>query len=378
MSQVPVILGFIASALVLATFWMRAPIRLRQVAIGSNVAFLTYGVLTQAWPIAVLHALLLPLNFWRLHEMKTLTRKVEVALTGDLSMDWLRPFMQPRRFSAGDVIFRKGDEQTDVYYIVSGTVALPEIDVLLNAGQLIGEMAIFSPNLQRSLSAVCVSDVEMLYMPNDAILRLYFQNPEFGLFLVRLITQRLLLDTDILGKRVDERTNQLEKLRALTDVDETTGVANRRGFDARLHREWARAVRPPAPLSLIVIRIEDRHDRHWTDDMLTQLTFTLASRVSRGSDFLARHNSEFVAMLPSTALEGAEALAEEMRLIIEALEVPVAKIWRGDLRVWTGVASRIPDRSITPETLVDDAYEALRSDEAPHRVGSHQSVLMKL
>ena len=38
------ITGYVASALVLATFWMRTMIPLRIVALGSNIAFIIYGI----------------------------------------------------------------------------------------------------------------------------------------------------------------------------------------------------------------------------------------------------------------------------------------------------------------------------------------------
>jgi CRP/FNR family transcriptional regulator, cyclic AMP receptor protein len=37
--------GYLASALVFATFWMKAAVPLRQVAIASNVVFFSYGVM---------------------------------------------------------------------------------------------------------------------------------------------------------------------------------------------------------------------------------------------------------------------------------------------------------------------------------------------
>src|SRR5579863_6209515 len=104
MTYVPIVLGYIASALWLAALFMRAPIRLRQLAIVSSAAFVVYGVLAQQWPIVVLFAILLPLNVWRLRELNVLTKKVQSALTGDLSMEWLRPFMQPRKFAAGEYV----------------------------------------------------------------------------------------------------------------------------------------------------------------------------------------------------------------------------------------------------------------------------------
>jgi hypothetical protein len=60
------LVGYLASALVFATFTMEAMLPLRLVAIASNVMFIAYGHLAGATPILLLHAGLLPLNAWRL------------------------------------------------------------------------------------------------------------------------------------------------------------------------------------------------------------------------------------------------------------------------------------------------------------------------
>jgi hypothetical protein len=62
------LVGYLASALVFATFYARAIPALRLVAIASNVAFIAYGHLGGLMPIMLLHAGLLPLNAWRLCE----------------------------------------------------------------------------------------------------------------------------------------------------------------------------------------------------------------------------------------------------------------------------------------------------------------------
>ena len=211
-------------------------------------------------------------------------------------------------------------------------------------------------------------------MPTDSVLKLYFQNPEFGLYLVRLITRRLLQDTHLLGNMIHERTSQLEKLKALTDVDEATGVANRRAFEARLHMEWSRAIRSPAPLTIVVAEIEDRYNRRWTDEMLTQVAIALGSCASRASDMLARHGNEFVAILPNTKVEGAKAIADEMLRVVGNLDVANASIWAGDLQVRVGVATRTPEKDIPPETLLEEAYRDLRRNDreagvAPKKAG---------
>lgn len=55
-------IGYLASALVLATFCMRSMMVLRMVAIASNIAFLTYGYLGQLTPVLLLHGLLVLVN----------------------------------------------------------------------------------------------------------------------------------------------------------------------------------------------------------------------------------------------------------------------------------------------------------------------------
>ncbi len=59
-------LGYLASALVLATFCMRDMRRLRWVAMASNLAFIAYAALADLAPVLVLHLLLLPINVLRL------------------------------------------------------------------------------------------------------------------------------------------------------------------------------------------------------------------------------------------------------------------------------------------------------------------------
>src|SRR5262249_50510655 len=61
-------IGYLASALVLAAFCMKEMVPLRIVAVGSNIAFLIYGLALGLVPVWLLHAVLLPINCWRLWE----------------------------------------------------------------------------------------------------------------------------------------------------------------------------------------------------------------------------------------------------------------------------------------------------------------------
>lgn len=58
--------GYLASGLVIMAFCMKDIVPLRIVALTSNLAFLTYGIGLGLVPVWLLHAVLLPINGWRL------------------------------------------------------------------------------------------------------------------------------------------------------------------------------------------------------------------------------------------------------------------------------------------------------------------------
>ena len=73
--------GYLASALVLATFCMRDMVALRWVAIASNLAFIAYGALAGVGPVLALHVMLLPVNVLRLVESLRATHAPDTRST---------------------------------------------------------------------------------------------------------------------------------------------------------------------------------------------------------------------------------------------------------------------------------------------------------
>ena len=76
MTALALVSAAIAGALVLVSTFVKTMIPLRWLAVGSNVGFIVYGVLLPAPLMVVLHALLLPINLWRVRQMVDLTRRV--------------------------------------------------------------------------------------------------------------------------------------------------------------------------------------------------------------------------------------------------------------------------------------------------------------
>jgi CRP-like cAMP-binding protein/multidrug resistance efflux pump len=184
--------GYVAAGLVFATFCMKTMIPLRIVGITSNVAFLIYGSLAGLVPLLVLHGLLLPLNVWRLMQIRVLVREVRKIAVGDLPLESLLPFMTPRRAGTGEVLFRRGDAAREMFYLLSGTVRLEELGKTLEPGAMLGEISMFSPRRERTATAVCDTDIELLSITADRVMQLYYQNPRFGFHVIRLITGRLI------------------------------------------------------------------------------------------------------------------------------------------------------------------------------------------
>ena len=187
------LVGYAASLLVFSTFYMKTMIPLRSVAIGSNVAFLTYGYFAHLYPVFLLHVVLLPLNVLRLRQMYGLKERLRQSLERrEMSLEWMLPFVKRESFKAKEPLFRKGDAANKLYYLEEGAVSLPEVDRTVHAGEIIGEMGVFSPFKERTASAVCTTDSTFLVLDERTALELYYQNPDFGLFMVRTIIRRFL------------------------------------------------------------------------------------------------------------------------------------------------------------------------------------------
>ena len=206
-------IGFVAAGLVIATLSMRTMVPLRIVGIASNCAFVTYGILFGSVPTVVLHTILLPLNIYRLREMFNLVKQVKVAAQGDMSMDWLKPFMSKRSIKAGDILFQKGDEADHVYFVVSGRLHLNEIDIDVLPGSVVGELGMLAPARRRTQTLECSEDGSLLEITYDKIEELYYQNPKFGFYFLRLSTGRLFENIARLERSLADRDGEIIELR---------------------------------------------------------------------------------------------------------------------------------------------------------------------
>jgi hypothetical protein len=183
--------GYLGALLVITTYSMRTMVPLRMAGLASNVAMIAYGFFLPAYPVLFLHLILLPLNAWRLREMLDLIREVTKAATGDLSMDWLKPFMDKRKLKAGEILFNRGDVADEMFFVISGRLRLRELGVDILPGALVGELGLLAPGRTRTQTLECVEPTVLQRISYDRLEQLYFQNPQFGVYFLRLTTARL-------------------------------------------------------------------------------------------------------------------------------------------------------------------------------------------
>ncbi len=197
-------LALIGALLYVATLMVRTIVPLRVIGIISMLFFIGYGALAGAVATFLLYLLSLPINVLRLHQMLNLVKKARISAQGDLSMDWLKPFMTTRKYKKGDVLFRKGDAANEMFYTVTGTYLVKEIDIEIPPGRIMGELGFLSKDNRRTQTVECTEGGNVLTITYDKLLEIYFQNPEFGYYFLRLSSDRLMQNITRLEAIIEE------------------------------------------------------------------------------------------------------------------------------------------------------------------------------
>jgi diguanylate cyclase (GGDEF)-like protein len=147
----------------------------------------------------------------------------------------------------------------------------------------------------------------------------------------------------------------------LARQDGLTGVANRRQFDAVLQAEWNRARRNGNGLGLLLVDIDhfkafnDAHGHPAGDRCLQAVAAQLQAHLRRATDCLARYGGEeFAVIVPDCEREDAVAVAENLRLAVQALALPEGKV-----SISVGVAFLQPSAMARAMQLLVDADAAL-------------------
>ena len=121
----------------------------------------------------------------------------------------------------------------------------------------------------------------------------------------------------------DAEAKYHEEIYRMTIVDGLTQIHNKRYLYEALERELIRGRRHERPLSLVMFdidffkRINDQFGHLAGDHVLREVAKVIQGRIRRDEVFARYGGEEFVIVLPETPLEGATALAENLRQRVE-------------------------------------------------------------
>jgi diguanylate cyclase (GGDEF)-like protein len=171
-----------------------------------------------------------------------------------------------------------------------------------------------------------------------------------------------------------------DRLAQLSQIDDLTGLPNRRSFDATLRNEWARARRSGTCLAVLMIDIDhfkqlnDHLGHQEGDRRLRDVARALAGCASRAADMVARYGGEeFVVILPATSAEEARHLAESMRIGVLSLALPTPAPG-GRVSISIGVSSTEMPAMDDPDALLACADAALYTAKRDGRNAVHVSM----
>jgi CRP-like cAMP-binding protein len=74
---------------------------------------------------------------------------------------------------------------------------------------MVGELGFLSPKNRRTQTVECVEDSEVLTITYDKLLEMYFQNPDFGYYFLRLSSERLLENIARLEAIIEQERGRL-------------------------------------------------------------------------------------------------------------------------------------------------------------------------
>ena len=169
-----------------------------------------------------------------------------------------------------------------------------------------------------------------------------------------------------LADREQELRNANNHLQELASSDALSGLANRRGFDARLAADWQRSGKLNRPIALLMIDVDhfkqfNDHYGHVEGDVCLRRIGKLLQETATGEDDLpARYGGEeFALLLPGGDVDMALNVGERLRDAVEGLCIAQASSPEGQVTISIGVASLVPGVGQDAERLVEAADIAL-------------------
>jgi diguanylate cyclase (GGDEF)-like protein len=168
-----------------------------------------------------------------------------------------------------------------------------------------------------------------------------------------------------------DRNRQLrdarQKLTELANVDELTGLGNRRLANRVLREELNRARRSGTSLAVILLDVDyfktynDSYGHPAGDAVLRRLGDLMRRAAARAGEVVARYGGEeFIVIVPNTSQPEAQRTAERLRRLVEDESIPHRASGISDrVTISLGLVTVQPADDTDPEELIDRADAAL-------------------
>lgn len=191
-------MGWLAAVLTVATYAVRTMMALRILALVSSLVFVGYAAVLQLWPLVGMELILIPINVYRLWQIVSLRGRLSRAVGGEMAdFSIIETYGTARQCKAGSVIFQRGDPVDSLYYIGAGKIMIEDVGIEVTAGDIFGEIAFFTDGGTRTATARCIEDAQVYELDEKHFMRLQFEDPSFGLSVMRTVARRLMYNASL-------------------------------------------------------------------------------------------------------------------------------------------------------------------------------------
>jgi CRP/FNR family transcriptional regulator, cyclic AMP receptor protein len=118
-------------------------------------------------------------------------RKAKRTWKAEQLSEWSQHFKTREHYKTGEIVFSRGDSAGRLYLIISGEVELPQIGERLRAGDLFGEIGLFSNDRRRTQTIRTATDVDLRWIDRSQLHDICARDPSLSLYLLRLAATRL-------------------------------------------------------------------------------------------------------------------------------------------------------------------------------------------
>ncbi len=247
------------------------------------------------------------------------------------------------------------------------SVAFP-VTLIVVAGMSSGAITSLSPNLVLALLYPQVllipGIVSTFYLePNTAngwIMVMYL----VYLSVLAVLTNKEYMRTFSIEEQLERQKKELE---TLSRTDALTGIFNRGYFNTIYEMQWDSGVRNNTGITLMMLDVDhfksvnDKYGHPSGDECLICVAKVLMDSLKRKTDIACRFGGEeFAVLLGRTPVHEAEVIAETIRAKIEKMWIIYGE-FKFQVTISVGIASTLPKIGVQPESLLEQADQALYS-----------------